>query len=153
MSLETINRLAELTGRTNRTVKSKLEGLKPFKRQGKGKAYLYQSKKALPLIFDIGKADHPIEEKARLDRLRGDEVEHRLGVARQEVAPIAILEWVLSNLAEQISSIRDSLPLRIKKRAPKLSARDIEMIRREIVKAQNAASSASPNYSEFEAKT
>ncbi len=144
MSLETANRLSELTGRTRRTVKAGLKNLKPVRKEGR--SYLYESSDALPLIFDIDMEDSPVAEKARLDKLRADEIEHRLQLAKSEVAPIAILEDALLRISEQICSILDSLPLRIKKRVPKLTAREIENIRREIVKAQNAASESKLDY-------
>ena len=72
--------------------------------------------------------------------MRADKVEHELAIARNEVAPVYILESALAKVCEQINSILDSIPLNIKKRVPKLNARDVETIRRAIVKGQNAAS-------------
>ncbi len=132
-----ISQLQKITGKSYRTVKSRLNEIDPISRDGK--TLFFETKKALSLIYESKDA---YAEKARLDRLRADEIEHRLQLAKNEVAPIAILEDALLRISEQICSILDSLPLRIKKRVPKLTAREIENIRREIVKAQNAASQA-----------
>ena len=82
----------------------------------------------------------PQQEKARLDRLRGDRVEHDLSVEKGESVSMEILAWALAHIAGLINSVLDSLPLRLKKRCPKLTAKDIEYIRRVIVKLQNEIS-------------
>lgn len=143
MSLESINRFVELTGRTSRTIKNRLKTLTPVK---KGNACLYESREALPLIFDLGEDGTPQKSMTRLNNLRSDEIDHRLQKAKLEVAPIETLTWALNNVSQQINSVLDSLPLKLKKRCPKLTARDIENIRREIVKAQNAASEATLSF-------
>jgi phage terminase Nu1 subunit (DNA packaging protein) len=140
MSLESINRLVQLSGRGYRTVKKNLESLTPTK---DGRKKLYESTEALPLIFDVGTTGEtgtPQQEKARLDKLRADEVEHRLDISKRAVAPLHILENTLNHVSEMINAVLDSLPLKLKKRCPNLSGRDIEMVRREIVKLSNSMS-------------
>ncbi len=139
MSLESINKLSELTGRTSRTIKSRLKNLAPV-RQGKGRAHLYESTEALPLIFDLGEGAAPQRAQTRLASLRGDEIDHRLSLAQGDVANIEILTWTLQKIAGLINSVLGSLPIRLKKRCPKLTARDIEDLRRIIVKLQNEIS-------------
>ena len=139
MSQESISKLAELTGRTYRTVKNRIKLLTPVK-PGKGKAFLYESTEALPLIYDLGEASNPQKEMARYNRVRADRSEFDLAVAKGDVASMEILVWTLTRVAKLINSVLDSLPLRLKKRCPKLNAKDIEFIRRTIVKLQNEIS-------------
>ncbi len=51
--------------------------------------------------------------------------------------PLEIIVHVLSSAASLVNSTLDSLPLKLKKRCPKLTARDVEDIRRIIVRLQN----------------
>ena len=88
-------------------------------------------------------------ERARLTKEQADSQQLKNSIAKKEVAPISIIEFALSNLAQQVSSILESLPLKIKKKSPHLSGREIEEIRREIVKAQNATSKISVDFSRF----
>ena len=78
-------------------------------------------------------------EKLRLTRAQADNMEIKNEIARGEVAPIELLTHAISNGATQIAAILGSAPLNIKRQIPKLSANEIETIKREIVKAQNAA--------------
>lgn len=79
-------------------------------------------------------------ERARLASEQADGHALKNALAKDEIAPISILELALSRVAELINSVLDSLPLKLKKQCPKLNARDIELIRRIIVKLQNEIS-------------
>ena len=133
----------EITGFSLQTIRKRIaeSGIESVKQDGRSK--LYRAREVLNALY--GK-QNPYEEKCRLDKLRADEVEHRLSLAKNEVAPIAILEDALSNIAGQINSALDALPLRIKKGTPKLSARNVEDIRRTIVKLQNEMSETKLDY-------
>lgn len=85
-------------------------------------------------------------EKARLTKEQADAAAMKNAVTRGELVPLSVLETALSDVSAQINSILDSLPLKIKKRAPALSASDIEAIRKEIVKAQNVSASVRPTF-------
>ncbi len=137
MSLKSVNALSELTGIDRRTIKKRLKTLAANK---EGRAYLYESTEALPLIYDLGEANTPQVEMARYNKIRADRGEFDLSVAKGEVCELALLELALAKVAKLINSILDSLPLRLKKRMPKLNAKDIEYIRRVIVKVQNEVS-------------
>lgn len=56
-----------------------------------------------------------------------------------ELAPISALEWALSSICSQIGAALETLPAKLKRRLPQLNAADIELIRKEIAKARNAA--------------
>lgn len=88
-------------------------------------------------------------ERARLTKEQADGQNLKNSIARKEVAPISVLEFAMSNLATQISAVLGSLPLKIKKKNPNLSGKEIEEIRREITKVQNAASKVSVDFSGF----
>jgi len=135
LSTLSISQLTTITGRGYKTVKSRLEGLAPVSKDGR--TLFYKASEALSQIYRV---DDPYIETARLNRLRGDRVEHDLSIDKGESASMEILAWALSRIAELINSVLDSLPLRLKKRCPKLTARDIETIRRVIVKLQNEIS-------------
>jgi phage terminase Nu1 subunit (DNA packaging protein) len=69
--------------------------------------------------------------------------------ARHELAPVDLISWTLSKVGAQISAILDSVPLKVKNILPRLSAAEVEHIRREIVKAQNAAASVTVDLDEY----
>lgn len=80
------------------------------------------------------------QEKARLDLTREQAEGQRLKNAqmRRELAPVEMITFALGSLASQVSSILGTLPAKIKRSMPKLSAEEIRLIKTEIVKAQNA---------------
>ena len=135
LSILSISQLEQITGRGYKTVKNRLKGLIPAAKDGR--TIFYNAPEALSKIFAV---DDPYIEAARLNRLRGDRVEHDLSIDKGETASIGILTWTLSRIAELTNSALDSLPMRLKKRCPTLNARDIEEIRRVIVKLQNEIS-------------
>lgn len=102
MSLESINRLAELTGRANKTIKGRLEPLKPVK---EGAAYLYESKEALPLIYDLQTAgDLDItEERARLAHHQANKTALEEAVLKGDLIPA---EEVLAQWERLVSGFR-----------------------------------------------
>jgi len=68
---------------------------------------------------------------------------------RKELAPIQLLELVLGKTCAQISATLEAIPLKVKRRVPKLSNAEVEIIRREIIKCQNVASESTLNIDEF----
>lgn len=84
-----IIQLAELTGTSARTVKKRCESLET--RKGAKGAILLDSRQALPLIYqlgDTGQPCNPAAEKARLDRLRADQIEQKMAEDRGELIRI-----------------------------------------------------------------
>lgn len=81
----------------------------------------------------------PATEKARLDRLRADQVEFDLELKRGNYAPIEVLEYAIADVSSQMVAIYEGLPKRIKNSAPFLRAREIKIIQKEITKARNLA--------------
>ena len=68
---------------------------------------------------------------------------------RRELAPVALIDWTLSKVGAQISAILESIPLKVKKMLPRLTATEVEHIKRELVKAQNAAARVTVDLDEY----
>jgi len=97
------------------------------------------------------------EAKAAMDAAKLDEVNERTenmaiknAILRRENAPISALEFALGKVCAQISATLESIPVRLKRRCPKLGAADIDIVKEEIVKCQNIASEATIDMDEFE---
>ena len=90
------------------------------------------------------------EEKLLLTRAQREGQEIKNSQLRNELAPVHLIEWTLGKVGSQISAILGALPLQLKKRNPKLTATNIETIRREIVKAQNIAAQVTVEFDEYE---
>jgi len=82
-------------------------------------------------------ADREARLRLTLAQAEGQEIKN--AQLRKELAPVHLLEWVVGKAGAQISAILDAIPMQLKKRNAKLTASNIELIRRDIVKAQNAA--------------
>jgi phage terminase Nu1 subunit (DNA packaging protein) len=89
------------------------------------------------------------EAKLRLVQEQADGQALKNAQARRELAPVQLISWTLARVGSQISAIFDSIPLKVKKLMPKLSASDIEVIKRELIKAQNAASRVTVDLDEY----
>lgn len=77
-------------------------------------------------------------ERAALARAQREKVEMQNAVTKRELAPVALLEQVLSKVGRQIAGILESVPVALKRRS-QLSVEDLEFITRELVKARNIA--------------
>jgi len=73
-------------------------------------------------------------------------------IARREYAPITVLQDALGKMCSQISAVLESIPVKLKRRCPKLGATDIEVVKKEIIKCQNLASSLTIGVDEINAK-
>ena len=89
-------------------------------------------------------------EYARKLRADADAQEMKNAVTRRQLAPVELLEWALANIAEQVNSVLDSIPIKLKKRVPHLKASELEVAKREIIKAQNAASKSQLPWDQLE---
>ena len=78
----------------------------------------------------------------RLKELKEDQL-------RNELAPVALISWTLNRVCSQISSVLDSIPLKVKRRIPALTSTQIDLIRREIITAQNAAAKVTVDIDEY----
>jgi phage terminase Nu1 subunit (DNA packaging protein) len=79
------------------------------------------------------------EEKLRLVRAQATAQELKNEVQKLEVAPIDLFAVVISSVIVQIVGVLDSIPTKIKRNVPGVSATMIELIKKEIVQTQNIA--------------
>lgn len=97
------------------------------------------------LIVEQAKADLAFKrEQGETQRLKNEQL-------RRELAPVQALTLTLANLAAQIAAILEPLPGKIKRRLPKLNKTDLQVIQREIVKAQNTCAELKLDFDELDA--
>lgn len=117
MSLESVSRIAELTGYAPRTIKGRLSKLTPIK---EGRSHLYETKEALPAVYGAGDGAPRLDasqEKAMLDRERRKGLELANGKLEGSLLPA---DEVAEVWAHQVSIAKShflALPSRI---APRL---------------------------------
>ena len=80
-------------------------------------------------------AKHRAEKELHLARLRKMEADQREG----SLIPADTLRDVMASVASQIGAIMDAIPVKLKREAPHLTATDIDIVKREIAAAMNAA--------------
>jgi terminase small subunit / prophage DNA-packing protein len=99
-----------------------------------------------------GEGPSPAEMDQELLLLRREQrvkLELENAQTRRELAPVQVLDWVLSKIGGEIASILESVPPKLKKLNPKLTAADIELIVKEFVRAQNKAAQAKVDLDEY----
>lgn len=84
-----------------------------------------------------------VTERAALARAQRDKIEMQNAVTRGELAPVMLIEEVLSKAASKSAGILDAIPGMVRRRVPSLSAEEIDMIAGEIAKARNIVAAAS----------
>lgn len=90
-------------------------------------------------------------EREKLLLIREQRIGQELknAATRRETAPVALIDWTLSKIGGQIAAILESVPLKVKRLLPRLTATEVEHIRREIVKAQNLAARVTVDLDEY----
>ena len=91
-------------------------------------------------VADDGTVRDLDTERARLTAEQADNYALKNAQLRRELAPIATLELVLGKAAGQIRPLLESLPVKIKRRLPAMSAAEVDIMKREIAKCCNAIS-------------
>lgn len=82
-------------------------------------------------------------ERARLAREQADRVAMQNAVTRRELAPVHMIEQVLTKAGVRVAMILDAIPGAIKRRVVSLNAEDMGHIEREIAQARNIAAAIS----------
>ena len=142
MTLESTSWFSEKTGFTRETVAKRLKNAGLAATPGPKKSILYESKEAFPILYGQAEGGEQGElMKARTENLEADTALKRLKEQQLlgELAPINVLEWALASVCNQIGATLETLPAKLKRRLPQLNAADLEIIRKEIAKARNAA--------------
>lgn len=89
-------------------------------------------------------------EEARKARLTNDKLELQVKELARKLAPVHLLGEFTVNLVSAVSAILDSVPGQVKRRNPKIPAKDLAVIKQEIIKAQNAASRVQINLDQYQ---
>lgn len=91
-------------------------------------------------IRKYGTADVIDVDRERALNLRADTrlKELKEQQMRGELAPVELLTSALGNLASQVSAILETIPGKLKRSLPQLTATDLDVVKREIVKCLNA---------------
>jgi len=76
-------------------------------------------------------------ERAALAKAQREKIEMQNAVTRGELAPVALLEQVLSATASRVAGILDAIPGMVRRRVPQLSADDIVLVAEEVARARN----------------
>ena len=71
---------------------------------------------------------------------------------RRELAPVEMVTWAIGRVCSEISAQLETIPGKVKRALPKLTSSELQLIKREVVKAQNTASEdTSLDWDEFDA--
>lgn len=118
LSKLSITQLADLTGRTFRTVKDRLKDLEPAWQDGR--AVMYDPQKALPLIYDLEKPKEGegqkldlTKERARLASAQADKTEIQVLALRKEMLPAEEVERVWTGMVMNFRAKILVLPSRL----------------------------------------
>lgn len=154
--------LMEIMGvSTNTLTKYHRSGMPIFQLTGRGKKNIYDTEDVIMWWVDNeiqkrfgdlnpdGDAVDKEYEQGRLARAQADGKEIENDIKRGELAPVEFISILLGRITSQIASILESIPQKVKRRVPGLSANDIEIIKKEIVKTQNAAAKVEINLEEL----
>jgi phage terminase Nu1 subunit (DNA packaging protein) len=76
-------------------------------------------------------------ERAALAKAQREKIEMQNAVTRGELAPVALLEQVLTATASRVAGILDAIPGMVRRRVPQLSADDIVLVAEEVARARN----------------
>lgn len=82
-------------------------------------------------------------ERARLAKEQADRVAMQNAVTRKELAPVHLIEEVLTRCGARCAAIFDAIPGAVRRRVPSLSADAIRLIQTEIARARNMAAAVS----------
>ncbi|MBO1928314.1 terminase small subunit [Thiomicrorhabdus sp. 6S2-11] len=148
--MATVKEVAEHLGLTERRVKQmRQEGIIPTGKRGAGADldacrmayfnYLRVSKESTATVDDDQIDIETKRENLRLTKARADAQELKNLVEKQQLLPVEIMQESLAKVAAQISSILDTLPSKIKRAQPSLTNSEMDLIKGEIIRAQNLA--------------
>lgn len=82
-------------------------------------------------------------ERAALARTQREKIEMQNAVTRGELAPVTLIEEVLTKVASKVAGVLDAIPGMVRRRVPQMSADDIDLIAGEVAKARNTVAGMS----------
>ena len=98
---------------------------------------------------DDGDGLNPVLEQARLAKEKADAQALKNNITRGELIPAEVAALLFGKVGGEMAAVLDALPANIKRRVPSLTATDMEFIKAEIVRAQNAAAEVERHLDEF----
>ncbi len=84
-----------------------------------------------------------VEERARLAKEQADRLAMQNAETRGELAPVHVIEQVLSLAGTRVAGILDAIPGAVRRRIPSLSAEGVKLIALEVARARNIAAAVS----------
>ncbi len=106
---------------------------------------LFDSKTAIPALYSRRNDDGTLdlqEERAKLAVEQTRQKKRENDIEEGQVAPVEVISDVLSKVCQQIASVLGGIPMKIKKKVPSLTARDVDFIKKEIAKTRGLAADA-----------
>lgn len=82
-------------------------------------------------------------ERARLAKEQADKVAMQNAVTRGDLAPVVMIEEVLTKTAARVAGIFDAIPGLVRRRVPSLRSEDIDLIAAEIARVRNVVAGMS----------
>lgn len=99
--------------------------------------------------YEEGESLSPVKEKAMLDREKRIGQELLNDKMKGDVFPVVAAEFVFSKMGAEIAAILESLPAKIKRLMPKMTATQINVVKKEIAKARNSAVDINDKFDDF----
>jgi phage terminase Nu1 subunit (DNA packaging protein) len=84
-----------------------------------------------------------VAERAGLAKEQKDRIAMQNAISRKELAPVVLIEEVLSKAGARIAGMFDAIPGAVRRRVPSLSSEEINNIAREIARVRNIAAAIS----------
>lgn len=82
-------------------------------------------------------------ERARLAKEQADKIAMQNSVTRGDLAPVVMIDEVLTKTAARIAGIFDAIPGLVRRRVPSLRAEEIDLIAAEIARVRNVVAGMS----------
>ena len=82
-------------------------------------------------------------ERARLAKEQADKVAMQNAVTRGDLAPVVMIEEVLTKTAARLAGIFDAIPGLVRRRVPSLRAEEVDLIAAEIARVRNVVAGMS----------
>jgi phage terminase Nu1 subunit (DNA packaging protein) len=82
-------------------------------------------------------------ERAGLAKAQREKIEMQNAVTRGELAPVSLIEEVLSKAGSRVAGILEAIPGAVRRRVPNLSAEEIKNITGEIARVRNIVAAVS----------
>lgn len=134
-----LKEIQDLTGSAYKTVKKRLADAEINPVGEAGSMILYDSAIALEAFYRGKGTDTGDDVRLQLIAEQHREKKRENDIAEGLIAPVSMLSDSLHKVINQVVPILDAIPLEMKRSNPKLTAHDIQTVKKAIAKARNAA--------------